>query len=236
MACAHGWLTEAGDQAFSIDASNVVFGRGALGEVGDHVRAACVQNAHESIRVALFTDRFVGKLVHVTTARASLEAAGCDVVVYDEVAIEPTDASFLAAARFAREGRFDAYVSVGGGSVIDTCKAAMLYATYPAEFLTYVNKPVGARRARAGAAPAACRVSHDLRNRQRDDRHRRLRCPRARGEDGDRVAPPPTVARARRPRVHGDATGERRGGERLRRPLSRARVVHGPSSSRASAA
>jgi len=153
MACAHGWLTEAGDQAFSIDASNVVFGRGALGEVGDHVRAACMQNARESIRVALFTDRLVGKLVHVATARASLEAAGCDVVVYDDVAIEPTDASFLAAARFARDGRFDTYVSVGGGSVIDTCKAAMLYATYPAEFLTYVNKPVGAGEPVPGPLP-----------------------------------------------------------------------------------
>lgn len=146
-------MTEAGDQAFSIDASSVVFGRGALAEVGDHVRSVCMQNAREARRVALFTDRVVGALEHVTTARASLEAAGCDVAVYDEVAVEPTDASFLAAARFAREGRFDAYVSVGGGSVIDTCKAALLYATYPADFLTYVNKPVGAGEAVPGPLP-----------------------------------------------------------------------------------
>ncbi len=153
MACAHGWMTGAGDQAFSIDASHVVFGHGSLAEVGDHVRASCVQNARESVRVALFTDRVVGALAHVATARASLEAAGCDVVVYDDVAIEPTDASFLAAARFAREGRFEAYVSVGGGSVIDTCKAAILYATYPADFLTYVNKPVGAGEPVPGPLP-----------------------------------------------------------------------------------
>jgi len=154
MACAHGWMIEAGadvggDSAFSIDASNLVFGRGALAEVGDHVRAS----APASRRVALFTDRWVGALEHVAIARRSLEAAGLEVAVYDAVAVEPTDESFLAAAQFAREGQFAAYVSVGGGSVIDTCKAAILYATYPADFLTYVNKPVGAGEPVPGPLP-----------------------------------------------------------------------------------
>lgn len=142
-------MTEAGDLAFSIDASNLIFGRGALAEVGDHVLAATSRPA----RVALFTDRAVGALEHAAVARRSLEAAGHDVAVYDEVAVEPTDASFLAAAKFAAEGRFDAYVSVGGGSVIDTCKAAILYATHPADFLTYVNRPVGAGAPVPGPLP-----------------------------------------------------------------------------------
>lgn len=149
MACAHEWLNDTGDSAFSVDASNLVFGRGALAELGDHTLAL----APSTKRVALFTDPTVNALEHVAIARRSLEASGLDVAVYSEVAVEPTDASFLAAARFAREGRFDAYVSVGGGSVIDTCKAAILYATYPAEFLTYVNKPVGAGEPVPGALP-----------------------------------------------------------------------------------
>ena len=33
--------------------------------------------------------------------------------------------------------------AVGGGSVIDTAKAANLYATYPADLLAYVNPPIG---------------------------------------------------------------------------------------------
>jgi alcohol dehydrogenase class IV len=73
--------------------------------------------------------------------------------VFDEVHVEPTDQSFLRAATFAREGRFDGYVSVGGGSVIDTCKAAALYAAYPADFLAYVNKPIGEGRAIPGPLP-----------------------------------------------------------------------------------
>lgn len=59
-------------------------------------------------------------------------AAGVDVVLYDEVHVELTDQSFMAATRFASEGKFDGFVSVGGGSVIDTCKAADLYSSYPA--------------------------------------------------------------------------------------------------------
>lgn len=151
MGCCHGYaLTEGGDSAFSIDASSVVFGRGALAELGEHVRALSPSPRH---RVALFTDRTIARLAHLETARASLAAAGLDVAVYDEVQIEPTDGSFLAAAAFAREGKFDAYVSVGGGSVIDTCKAALLYATYPADFAAYVNKPIGEGREVPGPLP-----------------------------------------------------------------------------------
>src|SRR4030095_16765140 len=44
---------------------------------------------------------------------------------------------------YATEGGFEACVAVGGGSTIDTAKAANLYSTYPADFLDYVNAPIG---------------------------------------------------------------------------------------------
>ncbi|HYI15188.1 MAG TPA: hydroxyacid-oxoacid transhydrogenase, partial [Thermomicrobiales bacterium] len=47
------------------------------------------------------------------------------------------------AIAFATDGGFDGYVGVGGGSAIDTAKVANLYATYPADLLTYVNAPIG---------------------------------------------------------------------------------------------
>ena len=108
-----------------------------MAEAGDHVAARGIE------RVALMTDRVVAGLEHLAKVRESLEDAGLDVVLYDEVRVEPTDQSFLAAADFARECGAEAFVSLGGGSVIDTCKAANLYASYPAEFLAYVNAPIG---------------------------------------------------------------------------------------------
>lgn len=135
--CDFSIVAEGCDAAFTVDASRVTFGRGCLAELGDRARALGLR------RVALFSDAGVAELPIFATAHESLVAAGLDVVTYTDAHVEPTDASFLDAARFARESNPDGYVSLGGGSVIDTCKAANLYATHPADFLTYVNKPIG---------------------------------------------------------------------------------------------
>lgn len=111
MTCCHYYaIAEGHESAFSVDLSSIVFGPGALKEAGEHARALGMK------RAALFTDRRVGALECVADALASLRAAGIDVELYDEVKVEPTDASFLAASLFAAEGRFDGYVSVYGGA------------------------------------------------------------------------------------------------------------------------
>jgi hydroxyacid-oxoacid transhydrogenase len=147
MSCCHNYYltTEGRESVFSVDVASISFGHGVLKEAGEHAKALGMT------RVALFTDKTLRGLSCVTEVRNALEKAGMDVVIYDEVKVEPSDQSFLAAARFASEGRFDGYVSVGGGSVIDTCKAANLYATYPADFLDYVNAPIGAGKPVPGA-------------------------------------------------------------------------------------
>jgi alcohol dehydrogenase class IV len=155
-------MVAGGEHVFEVDAARIKYGSGALRETGHEARALGVS------RVALFTDATLAKLEPVAIVRASLRDSGCDVAVYDAVHVEPTDASFKDAAAFASEGRFDGFVSVGGGSVIDTCKAANLYSTHPAPFLAYVNAPVGEGRPAPGplrphiACPTTCGTGSEV--------------------------------------------------------------------------
>ena len=140
MACCHADFAalEGSDRGFTIGMPTFTFGAGVLAEAGDTAVELGLR------RVALFTDPNLVGGEHVAKVLASLESSGVDCVVFDEVAIEPTDRSLQDASRFAGDANVDGYVSVGGGSVIDTCKAANLYASQPADFMTYVNAPIGA--------------------------------------------------------------------------------------------
>lgn len=138
MSCCHHDDIDGGDRAFTVDASRITFGRGCLNEVGDRAKALGIA------RVALFSDTAVAALPVFETVHRSLRAAGIDVVPYTDVRVEPTDESFRQATGFAVDADADGYISLGGGSVIDTAKAANLYASHPADFLEYVNAPVGA--------------------------------------------------------------------------------------------
>jgi len=125
------------EDVFIVSTTPIKYGPGCVAELGAEARGMGLA------RVALFTDRQVQGLEPAQGAIRSLAAAGVEAVVYDRTAVEPTDISFAEAAEFARDGEFDGFVSVGGGSVIDTAKAANLFASHPAELLTYVNKPIG---------------------------------------------------------------------------------------------
>lgn len=125
------------ETAFTIDTSSIKYGPGVTREVGHDMRRLGAR------RVMVLTDAQLAQSAAVETAMAALRAAGIDAVLFDQVRVEPTSGSFMQAIEFASSGKFDGYLAVGGGSVIDTAKAANLYATYPADLLAYVNPPIG---------------------------------------------------------------------------------------------
>lgn len=86
----------------------------------------------------------IAKLHPLKAVVESLEKHKVNYVLYDTCRVEPTDTSLKAAIEFARQHNPDAFVAVGGGSVIDTAKAASLYSAHPeADFLDFVNAPIG---------------------------------------------------------------------------------------------
>lgn len=124
--------------AFELAASSIRFGAGVTREIGMDLADMRVS------RVMVLTDRIVRGLPPVATVLDSLTHNHIAYALFDRVRVEPNDASFREAIAFARQGGFDGFVAVGGGSTIDTAKAANLYSTYPpAAFLDYVNPPIG---------------------------------------------------------------------------------------------
>lgn len=125
------------DSAFEIATSNIRFGPGTTREVGGDLAELGVR------RALVLVDPQVSRLEPWDRLRRSLEAARIEFELFNEIRCEPTQRSFQQAIEVARAGKFDGFVALGGGSTIDTAKVANLYSTYPADFLTYVNAPLG---------------------------------------------------------------------------------------------
>jgi hydroxyacid-oxoacid transhydrogenase len=125
------------DTAFQISIANIRFGVGVTSEVGADLQSMGVR------RVLVVCDPQLSHQRPAEKVRHALREAGLIFEWFDQVRIEPTDQSLQEAIQYARSGKFDAYVALGGGSTLDTAKVANLYATHPADFLDYVNQPFG---------------------------------------------------------------------------------------------
>ncbi len=125
------------DTAFQMSASNIRYGQGITREVGMDLVDL------DAKRTLVVIDPALRSLPVGETVLESLKQNGVSFDVFDGVSVEPTDRSFQQASQVATAGGFDAFVAVGGGSTIDTAKAANLYSTYPADFFDYVNAPIG---------------------------------------------------------------------------------------------
>ena len=125
------------ENIFTIDTSSIKFGNSSTLETGYEAKRFGITNA------LVVTDKAISKLPFFEDAIKSLERSNIKYSIFDRVSVEPTDSSFKEASQFALEGDFDGIVAIGGGSVMDTAKGANLYSTYPADFLDYVNAPIG---------------------------------------------------------------------------------------------
>jgi hydroxyacid-oxoacid transhydrogenase len=119
------------ETAFSMDTSSIKFGPGVTQEVGWDMEE------QGATRVMVITDPNLADSEPVSVALESVQKSGIDTVLFDQTAVEPTDISFKEAIKFAEDGKFNGFVAVGGGSSMDTAKAANLYSTYPADFSSH---------------------------------------------------------------------------------------------------
>lgn len=126
------------EYAFEMACSTVRYGIGVTVELGMDM-----QNFGAK-KTCLMTDPNLVNLSPVRSAMDSLAKHGVQFEIFDKVRVEPTEASLQEAIEFAKRGKFDAFIAVGGGSVMDTCKVANLYSCdQEADFLDYVNAPIG---------------------------------------------------------------------------------------------
>ena len=95
-------------------------------------------------KVCVVTDGNVSKLDAMKQVIEGLTKEDIEFTVWDKCKVEPKDSSIKEAIDFAKPYQPDAFLAVGGGSVIDTAKLMNLYTSFPdAEFLDFVNAPLG---------------------------------------------------------------------------------------------
>ena len=102
------------ETAYIMDTSRIKYGPGVTREVGIDIKDFGVS------RVMVLTDPILAKGESVSVTLEALKKEGCKAILYDQVRVEPTDASFKEAIKFASEGNFDGFIAVGGGSTMAT--------------------------------------------------------------------------------------------------------------------
>lgn len=109
----------------------VHFGPGAVSQLGTLTRT----HGEKALLVTEPWDDWKAELLQ--RCRLMLEQAGLEVAVYAGVGPNPTTEQVAAAAAVGKRARCDVVVGIGGGSSMDTAKAAAIEMTHPLPCFEY---------------------------------------------------------------------------------------------------
>lgn len=128
-------------------ASTLRFGTGVTREVGmdmSNLINKLPANERANAKIAVFTDPNIAKLPIMETVEQALQKEGHNFVVFQNVAVEPTENSWTEAIEWTRGQNPTHFLAVGGGSTMDTAKAANLLSCYPdKDMYEFINAPIG---------------------------------------------------------------------------------------------
>ncbi|MDA1139336.1 MAG: iron-containing alcohol dehydrogenase [Planctomycetota bacterium] len=125
------------DNVFTYESVPFKFGPGVTREIGADLERLGIK------KCLVITDPHLVEIGLAAKVTDSIARSRIHYTVFDQVHSEPTDESWQEAIEAAQSESFDGFVSVGGGSAIDTTKAANLYSSHPADLFDYINKPIG---------------------------------------------------------------------------------------------
>jgi len=115
----------------TIEEIDVLFGEDRLAELGALV------HEHGGHRVLLVADPGITAVGYCEQARASIEAAGLAMRLFDEVDENPTSLNVEAGVVAARRGDADFLVGLGGGSAMDCAKGINILLTNGGQMSDY---------------------------------------------------------------------------------------------------
>lgn len=132
------------ESVFAWESLPVRFGLGATNEMGHELRRLGVR------RALIVTDAGLAGTGMPERVRELALAASVDAQIWSGVDVEPTDKSIRRAVAELKDGSFDGFVGLGGGSSLDTCKAINLLLSHGGELESFIGAPHGGGRAVPG--------------------------------------------------------------------------------------
>lgn len=127
--------------------TRVIFGAGKLSEL------ATLKLPGKKALICVTADKLMETLGIQERVLELLKQNGVESIVFDKVTPNPTRKGVMEASQLARETGCDFFIGLGGGSSIDTAKAAAIMMKNPGDLWDYAQAGTGGRKAVEGAYP-----------------------------------------------------------------------------------